>query len=310
MFEHSVKMKTSKDKDFAYAMTLLKILSWPVGTWPLQHYNVFSFVRFFCTIFFLLLMLITIHAELYLDHTDADENMNALILIICGILALSKVTYFRIHSTKLIFNFHSAVNDYNELNDGKKRRIMRHHAYMSRVTFISLMLAANVCSLILTAQSVLSRNEDTINMTLAETLKYPLPSENILTLLQLPEYLYLPVFLTEYIILLVISAGNLGSDLLFFGIVFHLCGQTEILKMEFTKMLDENNKTTKQFHSLIKRHDYLLNLSEMLNETISSILVVQLLFSCILICACGKEYRDGDEINYYNEYLNDTIVRV
>ncbi|XP_034179507.2 uncharacterized protein LOC117603973 [Osmia lignaria lignaria] len=290
MFEHSVEMKTSKNKDFAYAMTPLKILSWLVGTWPLQNYNVFSFVRFFCTIFFLLLMLITIHAELYLDHTDADENMDALILIICGILAVSKVTYFRIHSTRLIFNFVSAVKDYNEQNDEKKRRIMRHHAYMSRVTFISLMLAANACSLILTTLPVLSRNEDTINMTLADTLKYPLPSENILTLIQLPEYLYLPVFFTEYIILLVISAGNLGSDLLFFGIVFHLCGQAEILKMEFNKMLDMNSETTKQFHSLIKRHGYLLKLSEMLNETISSILVVQLLSSCILICACEFQF--------------------
>lgn len=158
-------------------------------------------------------MLIIVYTEVYLDHTDADENMYALMLIICGILALSKVMYFRIHSTRLIFNFDSAVKDYNEQNDEKKRRIMRHHAYMSRVTFISLMFAANVCSLILTALPVLSRNEDTINMTLAETLKYPLPSENILTLLQLPEYLYLPVFFTEYIILLVISAGNLGNDL-------------------------------------------------------------------------------------------------
>lgn len=60
--------------------------------------------------------------------------------------------------------------------------------------------------------------------------------------------------------------------------------------MDFNKMLDENSKTTKRFHSLIKRHGYLLKLSEMLNETISSILVVQLLASCILICACGKHF--------------------
>ena len=52
---HLTKMKTlpSLSKDFAYAMTPLKILSWPVGTWPLQNYNIFSFMRAIITLVFL-----------------------------------------------------------------------------------------------------------------------------------------------------------------------------------------------------------------------------------------------------------------
>lgn len=42
---HFVRMKESSDEDFAYAMTPLKIMSWPVGTWPLQVYDILSAIR-------------------------------------------------------------------------------------------------------------------------------------------------------------------------------------------------------------------------------------------------------------------------
>ena len=80
----------------------------------------------------------------------------------------------------------------------------------------------------------------------------------------------------------------LGSDSVFFGIVFHLCGQVEVLKREYSKLFNKNEKITEHFILLIKRHIYLLNLSKMLNETISSILIIQLFSSCVLICTTGE----------------------
>ena len=46
------KMKTTSNKDFAYAMTPLKFLSWPLGTWPLQVFNTFSIIRAMFSTFF------------------------------------------------------------------------------------------------------------------------------------------------------------------------------------------------------------------------------------------------------------------
>ena len=81
---------------------------------------------------------------------------------------------------------------------------------------------------------------------------------------------------------------ELGSDSLFFGIIFHLCGQVEILRLEFNRLNNENEKAMEHFISLTKRHIYLLKLAKMLSETISSILIVQLFTSCILICTSGE----------------------
>ena len=81
---------------------------------------------------------------------------------------------------------------------------------------------------------------------------------------------------------------ELGSDSLFFGIIFHLCGQIEILRLEFDRLNNENEKAMEHFTSLTKRHIYLLKLAKMLSETISSILAMQLFTSCILICTSGE----------------------
>ena len=46
-----VSMRATLNKDFAYAITPMKIMSWPVGTWPLQDYNILSAMRAIFTIF-------------------------------------------------------------------------------------------------------------------------------------------------------------------------------------------------------------------------------------------------------------------
>lgn len=58
--------------------------------------------------------------------------------------------------------------------------------------------------------------------------------------------------------------------------------------MQFNRLFNDDGKTTESFHLLIERHSYLLKLSKMLNDAISSVLVIQLLASCVLICTCGK----------------------
>ncbi|XP_394081.6 odorant receptor 65a isoform X2 [Apis mellifera] len=284
-------MKTTSNKDFAYAMTPLKFLSWPLGTWPLQVFNTFSIIRAMFSTFLVLLMLAILQVELYLDRSNAENNLDALVLINGGILAVAKVMCFHIRPLGLISNFTSAVKDYNELNSEENRVIVRRHAYMGRVACASLIFCSYVGStLFMTVPMLAGDEEEVINVTEESAIKYPMPSENTLTLINMPEKMYFVIFIVEYLMLLLTSTGNLGSDSLFFGIAFHLCGQVEILRLEYNKLSNENERATKDIILLTKRHIYLLKLSDMLNETISSILIVQLFSSCVLICTTGFEF--------------------
>ncbi|XP_033308013.1 uncharacterized protein LOC117209767 [Bombus bifarius] len=286
------RMKESSRKDFAYAMTPMKIVSWPVGTWPLQNYGIFSAMRGIIVISLVLLMLAILQMEMYLDSGDAGKNVDALILITSGVVALSKIIWFRIRPAGLISNFTSAVKDYEELEGQDKRLIVRKHAYIGRVASATVIFSSYIGSTLYMTIPMLAGNEekDIVNVTEESTTDYPIPSEYVMDVIQLPDNLYFMVFIIEYLMLLFTSTGNLGSDSLLFGIIFHLCGQVEILKLEFNKLGNENERIMERFIVLIKRHVYLLNLAKMLNETISSVLVVQLFTSCILICTTGFQF--------------------
>lgn len=78
-----------------------------------------------------------------------------------------------------------------------------------------------------------------------------------------------------------------GSDGLFFGITFHLCGQAEILKLDLSRFIDESENKAERMNVLTRRHRHLLNLFGKLNSIISSVLIVQLSSSCLLICTTG-----------------------
>ncbi|XP_017889350.1 odorant receptor 85f-like isoform X1 [Ceratina calcarata] len=283
-------MEATSKRDFAYAMTPIKVLSWSVGTWPLQKYNVFAKIRAYFAITFLTLMVMIIYAEMFLDYRDAEKSLDAMVIFTSGILAIAKVYRFHVWPENLIKNFVSASTDYNKFYSKEKRAILRRHAYMGRMACASLIGFAYFSATLFSAVAMLVGKEEEIVVNATEAPDYPIPSELVLELVQIPKYLYFIVFVMEYLMLIYTSNGNLGSDSLFLGITFHLCGQVEVLKMEIIKLTNENERTSKNFKVLVERHIYLMQLAKMLIETISWLLVFQLFSSCVLICTSGFQF--------------------
>ncbi|KAL0129896.1 hypothetical protein PUN28_001864 [Cardiocondyla obscurior] len=69
--------------------------------------------------------------------------------------------------------------------------------------------------------------------------------------------------------------------------MLHVCGQIELLKIDFSKFGVTSKNLNKDFSMLISRHCYLMNNAELLIEVISVVLLVQILISCLLICFIG-----------------------
>ncbi|XP_078053485.1 odorant receptor 10-like [Augochlora pura] len=286
-------MNLPTDKDFAYEMTPMKIVSWPVGTWPLQEYNFVSGLRSVAALAFLSLMMWIVHTEIYLDYGNAEKNLDAVVIIACGVLAISKVACFRFHPTGLIVNFVSAVRDYQELNGEEKRAIVRRHAHMGRMASANMLFFSYFSATLFSMLPMFVSNDDTtdsLNETRTTQLNYPMPSEYTLELLQVPGNLYALIYIGEYFLLLVTATGNLGSDSMFFGIVFHLCGQVEMLKLDFSRFFEEGEESALRFNTLVNRHRHLLSLADHLNDAIAFILILQMFSSCLLICTTGFQF--------------------
>ncbi|XP_076229466.1 uncharacterized protein LOC116433434 [Nomia melanderi] len=286
------RMKLPTDEDFSYAMDALRIVTWSVGTWPLQTYTFWSGLRFAIAILLLMLVVLIINVEIFLDFGNTEKTLNGLLILICAVLGALKVASFRLYPTGLIANFVSAVEDYRQLNEEEKRAIVRRHAYMGRMSSASVILFSYFSVSLYTLAPMLTGSDAAqgANSTLGKRLDYPIPSEYTLQLLRAPGNLFAVIYFVEYFLLLVTAVGNLGSDSLFFGIIFHLCGQVELLKLDFSRFLEDDENRTDRFVALIKRHHHLLTLAEYLNDTIHWIMVIQLFGSCMLICTSEFQF--------------------
>lgn len=104
---------------------------------------------------------------------------------------------------------------------------------------------------------------------------------------------YLIIFLLKILMYIIFFNAKLkfiykGSDAFFLSILLHVCGQMELLKIEFMNYGAKSKNLSEDFRVLASRHLYLMEHAELLIDVISVVLVAQLLFSCLIICFIGK----------------------
>ncbi|KAF3054282.1 Odorant receptor 085 [Nylanderia fulva] len=278
--------------EVSYAMTPLKILTVPIGGWPLQEYNKFALARHILSACGLSVVVIVQALELYYNCIGAYANLDALTLLACGILALLKIIWFRIYADNLICNYSSAMNDYLALDTEEKRIIMRKHASWGRIISIIALLITYIDSLIFIVGHVpVSSEGGKVNITiLGHQAGYAIPSTCTLAHFHISMSTYLMIFVLEYIYLMIMCTSNHGSDSLFLHITLHVCGQLQILRTSFINFDVTSPDVYKRFNALILRHDHLIKMARKLAEIVSFVLVVQLFISSMLICIVGFQF--------------------
>ncbi|EFN89560.1 Putative odorant receptor 13a [Harpegnathos saltator] len=279
-------------EDVAYAMTPIKLLTIPLGAWPLQEYNKFALARHIVSTVGLAVTVVVQFLELNYTCTGAYAQLDALTLFTCGILAVLKITWFRIYADNLTCNYSSAMSDYRAIDSEEKRAIMRKHAFLGRIICIIALLISYVDSVIfIVGHSATSTREFRLNSSI-EGLRsgYAIPSTCTLAHFYISKNVFIAIFMLESILLVTMCLGNHGSDSLFLQITLHICGQLKILKAEFINFEIEGPKVCERFNALIQRHDHLIKMSRKLAESISFVLLVQLFISSVLICVLGFQF--------------------
>ncbi|KAK2588078.1 hypothetical protein KPH14_004143 [Odynerus spinipes] len=277
--------------DVAHAMTFYKFLTLPTGVWPLQDYNFFATIRSVVTVSCQVAMLVFQWKELFAGCNGSHANLDSLTIIACNIMAIIKIGCYRFHSRNLIENYERAVRDYLETKSTRDVEIMRRHALLGKRLCSSLICFSYVStSIFMVAPFFMVFDDATLNGTSVRktSLSYPMPSDCTLGSLNVSIGLYCVISAIDIVLLISTCNGNLGNDCLFFGIALHVCGQVEILKIQFSQYKFQKGME-KEFSRLISRYSELLTLADYLVETISVVLVAQLLVSCILICIIGYQ---------------------
>ena len=112
---------------------------------------------------------------------------------------------------------------------------------------------------------------------------------------------YTIIITMQYIQCLYCCTAGACTDCFFFGLVFHLCGQLEILKIEWQRLgmkKDSGNNAAVNYTNqknkvdeLIKRHKILVTLGENLETSFTITVLIQLMISIILICMSGTYHN-------------------
>jgi len=92
-----------------------------------------------------------------------------------------------------------------------------------------------------------------------------------------------------------------GNDSLFLAITLHVCGQMELLKIEFINYDIKSKNLNKKFSMLVLRHRYLIEHAELLADVISFVLLMQVLSSCLLIGLIGKYFLNSIFVQLYEK---------
>ncbi|XP_072760024.1 uncharacterized protein [Anoplolepis gracilipes] len=275
--------------DVVYAMILNKLVTWPIGVWPLQVYNIYSLLR--CTLCVCCASLLAIlpFMEIYMGCTDVEQNIECLMLICCGILGVLKTTWFRIYAKNLINNYGSAINDYMTIDNIKERDVMRKHAFIGRIISCCILgFSFSGCLLYGTIPFLNYNQSNRINMTNEDTiLKYTIPSRCAFEYFNFPTSMYKIFCLVETVVIIWGTIGNIGNDALFLNITLHVCGQVKILRIHFLTFDVTTPRIYDRFNALIQRHRYLIKLSKDLADLISFVLLIKLFIISILLCTMG-----------------------
>ena len=152
--------------------------------------------------------------------TNAEMNMDCLMLICCGILGLLKTTWFRIYANNLIDNYKSALNDYLTVDSTRERDIMRKHAFIGRILCCSMLFFSYISCLIYAIIPFLSFHQgNQINKTNEDTiLEYTFPSKCSIESFNfnVPMNMYKMLCLVEAVVMILATTANLGNIYLIF----------------------------------------------------------------------------------------------
>ncbi|KAI4488418.1 hypothetical protein M0804_005266 [Polistes exclamans] len=276
--------------DATYALRTYKFITWITGTWPLQDQGIFAIIRF--TISFILEfgILASILLEVYLNCGDVDKTLEFFGLSAAMITGLTKLVFIKLHQEDLRKIILSAIKDWSSIIDNSSMKkitwkytnrgllVCRVQMSLSFLTVVTMIMDA------LPSSNSFQQNNATFNE--EDIRQVPLRTMCLFGNMSIP--IYWTVFSLQGVQLFNSIIVNIGNDVFFFGIAMHVCGQLDALNI-FSDEFKANNENDrlKKIGEFVRRHLHLLEMAQLIENTYTNILLVNLITGGSHICLAG-----------------------
>lgn len=208
-----------------------------------------------------------------------------------SVVSLSKLLVVRLTWKHTYILVTSLIDDCSVLRDARRREIMTRYTNVGRtvsLTMLYLGYASGVSFLFMAVPfdsliPWLNASKANDNVTVMPT--YFLATYCVFG--SLPGIAHSCVLLLQVAQIFVNATSHCGNDGFFFGLTMHLCGQFEVLQMDFADIEVEERICKRKMRMLIGRHCHLIRLADSLEYAFNMAIFAQTLMSVLLLCVEG-----------------------
>ncbi|XP_012264863.2 odorant receptor 13a-like [Athalia rosae] len=269
-----------------------------LGVWPFQYQ------RFRLGV--IIISQITIAIPQYIDLVSNLRNLdNTIENLTCNVvvnMVVIKLITLVLHRESMADCINFVAKDWNNIRNIEARQIMENHRGLGKIVFfglMSLLYISYIMYLVLAIVKTISTDCTAQNSTGSSCKLLPIRANYLIDTNSSP--IYEIVFILQTVQGMITCTGNYGIDALIFFLTMHVCGQLELLKIDFRTLLDSIPETIehkpnavivlrKKIVALTKRHYELIRFSEHLEDTFNIMILGQLLVSSVMICIIGFQF--------------------
>lgn len=222
-----------------------------------------------------------------------EDAFDAFLLAFSSVISMLKLLLHRVNWRDKLILVQAIVHDWTYVENPHSRDIMLKYAHTSRLgSSIFFYLGCASCVFLFSPFILANLDlpwislEQTYNKTSKKRLL--LPAYCVFETYTSLAYGFVEVLQTLQILVNCIS--QCGNDGFFFILTMHVCGQFEVLRMDFVKISNKQSLSRCKLGILLKKHHRLIDLAHHLQKAYSLVILSQLLMSVMLLCVEGNFY--------------------
>ncbi|XP_012534864.1 odorant receptor 22c isoform X2 [Monomorium pharaonis] len=271
-----------------YALNVYEKVLSIIGVWPLDAGEFKSIARCALAIVIQISTIVSLSLEAYWQCLGTEDMMEAFLMDLSSIVSLSKLLVIRLSWRNTYVLVTSVINDWSMSWDTRQREIMMRYTHIGRVvslTMLYLGYASGVSFLFMAIpfDSLLPwLNVSTTNDNDTVVTTYFLATYCVFGSLSTTAYSC--VLLLQVAQIFVNATSHCGNDGFFFGLAMHLCGQFEILQMDFAGIKADEQTCKNKIRMLIGRHCHLIRLADSFEYSFNMAIFAQVSMSVLLLC--------------------------
>ncbi|XP_072759457.1 odorant receptor 10a-like [Anoplolepis gracilipes] len=273
----------------AYVLTFYKYLLGIIGLWVLDEENIFSRIRWFISTTIEMTATVSLSLEVIRHCNGYEDAFDAFLSASSSVISMTKLLMHRVNWRDKLILVQAVIHDWTFVEHLQSRDIMLKYARTGRFGFlIFFYLGCGSCvfpfsSFIFANLDLPSLEQQTYNKTSQRIMLFPA----YCVFETYTSFAYGLVEVLQTLQIFVNCISHCGNDGFFFDLTMHVCGQFEVLSLEFAEISSKQSLSHKKLGILLKRHHRLIDLAYHLEKAYSLVILPQLLMSVMLICIEG-----------------------